>query len=136
MTRILVLMALVLAVRLGAQTQSAADSALDKKAREVASQLRCPVCQGLSINESPVQLAIEMKALVREQLAQGKSPEEVRQYFIDKYGEWVLLEPEPRGLNLLVYALPVLGVLVGALVVWNFVRRSTAPDEPDTGAAA
>lgn len=134
--RVFLLLALVFAVRVGAQTQSAADSALDKKAREVASQLRCPVCQGLSINESPVQLAIEMKALVREQLAQGKSPEEVRQYFIDKYGEWVLLEPEPRGLNLLVYALPVLGVLAGALVVWNFVRRSTTPDGPDTGATA
>lgn len=136
MIRVFLIVAFVSAAAVGAQTQSAADSALDKKAREVASQLRCPVCQGLSINESPVQLAIEMKALVREQLAQGRSPEEVRQYFIDKYGEWVLLEPEPRGLNLLVYALPVLGVLAGALMVWNFVKRSTTPDEPDAGTAA
>lgn len=101
------------------------ESALDRRTREVASKLRCPVCQGLSINDSPAELAVEMKGVVREQLAAGKSPEEVREYFIDKYGTWVLLEPEPRGFNALVYALPVLGVLGGALFVWAYVRRLT-----------
>lgn len=103
----------------------AQDSTLERRTREVASQLRCPVCQGLSINDSPAELAVEMKGVVREQLAAGKSPEEVRQYFIAKYGKWVLLEPEPRGFNVLVYALPVLAVLGGALFVWRFVRRAT-----------
>ena len=101
------------------------ESSLDRRTREVASQLRCPVCQGLSINDSPAELAVEMKGVVREQLAAGKSPDQVRAYFIEKYGTWVLLEPEPRGFNSLVYALPVLGVIGGALVVWMYVRRMT-----------
>ena len=50
------------------------ESDLDRRTREVASQLRCPVCQGLSINDSPAELAIEMKGVVREQLAAGKTP--------------------------------------------------------------
>lgn len=111
------------------------ESDLDRRTREVASQLRCPVCQGLSINDSPAELAVEMKGVVREQLAAGKTPEEIRQYFMAKYGEWVLLEPDPRGLNLLVYLLPVLGVLGGALFVWRFVSRATQPDEAGTTAS-
>ena len=112
------------------------ETSLDRRTREVASQLRCPVCQGLSINDSPAELAVEMKGVVREQLAAGKSPEEVRAYFIDKYGTWVLLEPEPRGFNALVYALPVLGVVGGALVVWMYVRRMTRAGAVSRGAVS
>ncbi|MGQ0764443.1 MAG: cytochrome c-type biogenesis protein [Gemmatimonadota bacterium] len=101
-------------------------AALERRTREVASQLRCPVCQGLSINDSPSELALEMKALVRDQLAAGKSPDQVRGYFIEKYGEWVLLEPAPRGVNLFVYLLPVLAVAAGGMIIWRAVRRWTA----------
>lgn len=98
------------------------DTALERRTREVAAGLRCPVCQGLSIADSPSELALEMKGLVREQLAAGKTPDEVRGYFIAKYGEWVLLEPKPTGLNLLVYLLPLLVVAGGGGLVWRFVR--------------
>ncbi|MGQ0646293.1 MAG: cytochrome c-type biogenesis protein [Gemmatimonadaceae bacterium] len=104
---------------------------LDRLTREVASGLRCPVCQGLSIQDSPAELAVEMKGVVREQLAAGKTPEQVRAYFIEKYGEWVLLAPEPSGFNILVYVLPVAVVLGGGWFVWGFVRRHTA--EPQSG---
>ncbi len=100
-------------------------SSLDRRTREVATPLRCPGCQGLSITDSPAELAVEMKGVVREQLAAGRSPAEIRAYFVDKYGTWVLLEPEARGFNTLVYALPVLGVIGGAVVVWMYVRRMT-----------
>jgi cytochrome c-type biogenesis protein CcmH len=102
------------------------DTALERRTREVAAGLRCPVCQGLSLADSPSELALEMKGLVREQLAAGKSPEEVRAYFIGKYGEWVLLEPKPEGLNLLVYLLPALMLLGGGWFVWRFVRTNVA----------
>jgi len=136
--RVLCTMLLIpmLASRLGAQAaQPAQETELDRRTRDVASGLRCPVCQGLSINDSPAELAIEMKGVVREQLAAGKTPEDVRAYFIAKYGEWVLLEPDPRGFNLLVYLLPVLGVLGGAVFIWSFVRRSTRPEEAGQGTA-
>lgn len=121
---------------LGAQPASpapvvAVDTALDRRTTEVASGLRCPVCQGLSISDSPSELAQEMKGLVREQLASGKTPDEVRQYFIDKYGEWVLLAPKPQGFNLLVYVLPLLLVIGGGWFVWRYVRAHSAVSEPE-----
>lgn len=100
---------------------------LEERTRMVASELRCPVCQGNSIQDSPSELAQEMKGVVRDQLAAGKTPDEVKQYFIDKYGEWILLEPKASGFNLVVYLLPVVGVLIGGVIIWRSVRRWTAP---------
>ncbi len=109
------------------------DTRLEAQTRAVAAELRCPVCQGNSIQDSPSELAQDMKAVVREQLAAGKSPEEVKQYFIAKYGEWILLEPKASGFNLVVYALPVILLLLGAVVISRAVRRWTAtPESSDT----
>lgn len=111
-----------------------ADSALEAHTSAVASQLRCPVCQGLSIQESPSELAQQMRAVVRSQLAAGRSPADVQAYFVSKYGEWILLAPAPRGINLLVYAMPILLVLGGLLAVVLAVRRWTAAP-PGQGAS-
>ena len=113
-------------------TNTPTDPALETRTSEVASGLRCPVCQGLSIQDSPSELAQQMRSLVRDQLAAGKTPEEVRAYFISKYGEWILLEPEASGFNVLVYLLPVLLVLGGLGFIVTLVRRWTvAPVEGD-----
>ncbi|HEY7567245.1 MAG TPA: cytochrome c-type biogenesis protein CcmH [Gemmatimonadaceae bacterium] len=100
---------------------------LEQRTSAVASHLRCPVCQGLSIQDSPSELAQQMRGVVRDQLAAGRTPEEVKQYFTEKYGEWILLEPEAHGFNVLVYILPVAAVVVGALVVVLAVRRWSRP---------
>ncbi|HEX7051040.1 MAG TPA: cytochrome c-type biogenesis protein CcmH [Longimicrobiales bacterium] len=115
-----------------ARQSAPADSALEARVREVAAGLRCPVCQGLSILDSPTELAQEMRAVVREQLAEGRTPAEVKEYFVSKYGEWILLEPTPEGLNLVVYLLPWLTVAAGAAVIAIGVRRWTRTGgEPD-----
>ncbi|MGH7256720.1 MAG: cytochrome c-type biogenesis protein, partial [Nitrospirales bacterium] len=62
---------------------------LEEQARIIASDLRCPVCQNLSVADSPSELARQMRDLIREQLREGKSPEEIKAYFVSKYGEWV-----------------------------------------------
>lgn len=100
---------------------------LERLTSEVASGLRCPVCQGVSIEDSPTELARQMRAVVREQLAAGRTPDQVRGYFIDKYGEWILLRPRASGFNLLVYVLPWLAILTGILVIVASVRRWTRP---------
>lgn len=128
------LLALAIALALQAPVQGAPtytpapgaapyDSALEARVREVASILRCPVCQGLSIQDSPSELSLQMKDVVRQQLKEGKSPEEVKAYFVSKYGEWILLEPKASGANLLVYGLPIVLVLGGAVFIWLMVRK-------------
>jgi cytochrome c-type biogenesis protein CcmH len=107
------------------QAGQVTDSALEAATSAVAAHLRCPVCQGLSIQESPSELSQQMRGLVKDQLRSGKTPDEVKAYFVSKYGEWILLEPKPRGFNLLVYLLPWLLVVGGAGVLAAVVRRWT-----------
>jgi len=68
-----------------------------------------------------------MRGVVREQMAQGKSDDEVRQYFIAKYGDWILLKPKAEGFSTLVYLLPALFVVGGAAVVWVMAKRWSVP---------
>lgn len=111
--------------------QAVADSILEARTAEVASELRCPVCQGLSIQDSPSELSQQMRSVVKDQLREGKTPDQVKAYFISKYGEWILLEPKAKGFNVLVYALPILLVLGGLGVIAVAVKKWTrAPDSP------
>jgi cytochrome c-type biogenesis protein CcmH len=107
-----------------------ADSALDAQTAAVASTLRCPVCQGESIEDSPSDLARQMRAVVRDRLRAGETPDQVKAYFASKYGEWILLEPTMKGLNILLYAIPVLLVVGGLALVAFLVRRWTASESP------
>lgn len=109
---------------------TSADTALEARTSAVAATLRCPVCQGESIQESPSALAQQMRALVREKLRTGESPDEVKAYFVSRYGEWILLEPKMTGLNVVLYVLPVLLVVGGLGLVVFLVRRWTRPVEP------
>lgn len=102
-------------------------AALDMKTKAVASQLRCPVCQGESIDASPSELAVELKSIVKENLAAGYTEEQVKGYFVGKYGEWILLEPQAAGFNYAVYLLPPLALVAGAAFVYFMARRWTKP---------
>ena len=108
-------------------TRATAVTDLERRTSAVASGLRCPVCQGVSVEDSPTELARQMRATVRDQLAAGRSPDQVRQYFVDRYGEWILLQPKASGFNLVVYLLPWLMVLAGLTVIVLAVRRWTRP---------
>jgi cytochrome c-type biogenesis protein CcmH len=114
---------------------------LEREMREIAAGLRCPVCQNLSVADSPSEMAQEMRGLILDQLSAGKSREEIRAYFVSKYGEWILLSPTPKGFALLVWVLPGLGLLaalagaVTALRRWSR-RESTASLPVDESAIA
>ncbi len=110
-----------------------ADSALDARTRDVASSLRCPVCQGQSLQDSDAPLAGEMRDLIRERLRAGETPADVRSYFVSKYGQWILLRPQAQGFVLAVYLLPILGLLAGGAVIVLAARRwvRAAPVEAD-----
>jgi cytochrome c-type biogenesis protein CcmH len=117
-------------------TAVAAEADVEAQVRDIALQLRCPVCQGLSVGDSPSELAQEMRHLVREQLQQGKTPPEVLEYFVQRYGEWILLAPPKRGFNLIIWIVPFALLPLGGLAVYlsarRWVRRSpiTQPAPP------
>lgn len=96
---------------------------LAERSRQLESELRCPVCQGLSIADSPAQLAVEMRRVVAAQLASGASDADVRAYFIERYGRWIVLTPDPSGTNLLLWALPGLTLIGGAATLVARSRR-------------
>jgi cytochrome c-type biogenesis protein CcmH len=109
------------------QAPALSDSALEARTSAVASTLRCPVCQGESIQDSPAELAQQMRAVVRDRLRAGETPEQIKAYFVSKYGEWILLEPAMSGLNIALYVLPVLLVIGGLVFVVFLVRKWTTP---------
>jgi cytochrome c-type biogenesis protein CcmH len=118
----------------------ATSSDLESQVREIALQLRCPVCQGLSVGDSPSELATEMRTLVREQLQQGKTSAEVLDYFAQRYGEWILLAPPKHGFNLVIWVLPFALLPIGAVAVYLGARRwvrspasgESPPPRPDS----
>lgn len=93
----------------------------DERARSIDAQLRCPTCQGLSIADSPATSATQMRAVVREQLAGGASDDQVRAFFVARYGRWILLDPPASGPDLVLWLAPALVIAIGALLV---VRRA------------
>ncbi|PYM66566.1 MAG: cytochrome C biogenesis protein CcdA [Candidatus Rokuibacteriota bacterium] len=120
------LTALVLAALLAGAARGAPAPARvvsESEVHEVAGGLRCVVCQNLSVADSPSEMARQMRAIVRERLEAGESPGEVVQYFVDRYGEWILLSPRRSGFNLLVWAAPLVAVAVGLAIVSVLVRR-------------
>lgn len=113
------------------------DARVDSLTARVASELRCPVCRSQSVLESSSDLANRMQSVIRERLARGESPAEVQAYFVDKYGEWILLRPRAEGINLLVYVLPALALVGGGWIVARRLNRWSSEgvtDEAGPGA--
>jgi cytochrome c-type biogenesis protein CcmH len=106
-------------------------AALDEKAHEVAGLLRCPVCQGLSVADSPAEMAVNMKRQVRDLLSRGYTEEQILQYFELSYGQFVLLRPKFQGVNTLVWILPIAALLLGfAVVITKMKHLSAVPAQP------
>ena len=106
--------------------------ALDKRTNEVASLLRCPVCQGMSVADSPSTVALDMKQQVRELVAEGYTQEQILNYFEQSYGQFVLLKPKMT----LVWVLPVLALLIGVAIVVFKLRKLEKPVEAPAPAPA
>jgi cytochrome c-type biogenesis protein CcmH len=98
-------------------------AALDQKTYEIASLLRCPVCQGMSVADSPAEMAVNMKKQVRALLERGYTQEQILDYFERSYGQFVLLKPKFQGVNTLVWILPILAVAIGFVIIMRSMKR-------------
>jgi cytochrome c-type biogenesis protein CcmH len=95
---------------------------LDQRVHNVASQLKCLVCQGESVADSPATLSQQMRGVIRQQLQSGKSEQEVIQYFVSRYGDRILLSPPLQGLTLLAWLVPIALMICGILLVFLVLR--------------
>ncbi|WJY20782.1 cytochrome c-type biogenesis protein CcmH [Fontisubflavum oceani] len=108
------------------------DPVLEDRARDISAGLRCLVCRNESIDESNAELARDLRLLVRERLVAGDSDREVVDFVVDRYGEYVLLNPPARGSTLILWLAGPALLLLGLGVSISFLRRrsqATAPDE-------
>ncbi|MCW8916669.1 MAG: cytochrome c-type biogenesis protein CcmH [Magnetovibrio sp.] len=102
------------------------DPALEERAREVGKQLRCVVCQNQAIDDSNAELARDMRILVRDRITKGDSNQQVIDYMVDRYGDFVLLDPPFKASTLVLWGGPGAIALFGVLaVVMLFRRRKT-----------
>jgi cytochrome c-type biogenesis protein CcmH len=105
-----------------------AGAPLTQRTSEVAGLLRCPVCQGMSVADSPSEMAVNMKGQVHELLQRGYTEEQILTYFERSYGQFVLLKPKFEGTTSLVWLLPLIALAIGAtILVVTFRRLSGAP---------
>lgn len=111
------------------------DPALENRAREVSKDLRCVVCQNQSIDDSNSGLAKKMRILVRERIAKGDSNQEVKDYLVSRYGDFVLLKPPVKGKTMVLWFGPAALVLIGLVGIIFYYRRRANVTPQAAGAA-
>ena len=114
---------LLLAILAAPQGTPLQGAALERRTMEISSLLRCPVCQGMSVADSPSTVALDMKQQVRELLERGYTEDQILGYFDRSYGEFVLLKPKFHAVNAFVWILPLLALAIGATLVLMKVRK-------------
>jgi cytochrome c-type biogenesis protein CcmH len=103
------------------------DPAQEARARALMEQLRCLVCQGQSIADSDAEMAGDMRALVRQKIAAGESPQQIREWLIQRYGDYVTYDPPFSWLTAPLWIAPILLLLAGLLIA----RRSFGKSDPE-----
>src|SRR5574337_1958146 len=104
---------LLLTIVLGVWTFAALAGSLEEQTLRLAAELRCPVCQNLSVADSPSEMATQMREVIHDKLKNGESPDQIRSYFVSRYGEWILLSPARRGFKWVAWLLPFVAILGG-----------------------
>ena len=103
------------------------DLTLDQRHRHLSEQLMCPVCDGQTIDQSSAAISIDMKSVIWQQLEAGQSNAEIREYFVERYGEAVLAAPTNTGVNLTAWVLPAVIAAVGLAAVGAAYLRMRIP---------
>jgi cytochrome c-type biogenesis protein CcmH len=120
-----IFLTLMLLLTLIPVSASVAGEARENQIREISHKLRCPTCQAMSVKESEAGLSLNMKSKIREMLEEGASEEEILDFFVERYGEWILREPPKKGFNLFLWLAPlVLILLIGFFVIRSLIRKT------------
>ena len=90
---------------------------------DVANELRCPTCTGLSVLDSDASFSVQIKDQVKQQMGEGRSKEEILDFFVERYGPWILREPPKEGFNLIAWLVPIGMFFIGPMAIWAVVWR-------------
>ena len=101
---------------------------IEVRYKKLSNELRCPTCQGLSVKDSEAGFSTSIKGKTRELLKQGKSDEEIKAYFVERYGEWILRAPPVSGLNMVLWVLPGAAIVTGRF--WVLYRSKNCVEKP------
>jgi len=108
---------------------------VEQRVLAVTDELRCPTCQALSVKDSEASFSNEIRDKVRRMVQEGQSDDQIKAFFVSRYGEWILRAPSKTGVGLIVWILPFVALIgAGGAVTWTIVRRSRARRR-GTGAA-
>ncbi len=130
-------LSLLLGFLLSTRTAAAqAPTPSDDQVNRIAHQLYCPVCENTPLDVCPTEACRQWRDLIRQQLAQGWSEDQIKQYFVAQYGARVLAEPPRTGLNWLAYLVPPLVILLGAVLLLRAMRTWTRAAAPDAAGKA
>ncbi len=111
------------------------DAKREERVMVLGKKFRCAVCQGVAIADSPASMARAQLDKVRELVAEDKSDQEIEDYFVARYGEWVLLEPRKNGLNAFLWVGPVMLLVLGiAIILAQVKKKGSGPPPPDAPA--
>ncbi len=97
----------------------------DDEVNRIAHQLYCPVCENTPLDVCPTEACRQWRDLIRQQLSQGWTEDQIKQYFVTQYGARVLAEPPASGFNWLIYVLPPIIILAGAFILFRAMRSWT-----------
>ncbi len=106
---------------------------IDRRMRAITDRLNCPLCQNTTLTECPLQVCDEMRDLIRQKLIAGENEDQIRAYFVERYGDRVLNEPPKQGFALLGWVMPLVGIMVG-VVLLGLVLRAMLHREPKQSA--
>ncbi|MEY2820315.1 MAG: cytochrome c-type biosis protein CcmH [Chloroflexota bacterium] len=105
----------------------------DDEVNAIAKQLYCPVCENTPLDVCPTEACRQWRELIRDMLAEGKNEQEIKDYFVANYGARVLSEPPRTGFNWLVYIIPPVLIVIGAVLLFSAFRAWTKPKSAEAG---
>ena len=101
----------------------------DDQVNAVARQLYCPVCENIPLDVCPTTACAQWRELIRQKLAEGKTEQQIKDYFVEQYGARVLGTPPPKGINWLVYVVPPVAILAGVYILYRALRSWKQPTQ-------
>ena len=99
------------------------DLTLEQRSYQLSKQIMCPICDAQTLDQSQSQLAKDMKVTISNQLSEGKTNEQIREFFVNRYGEEVLAYPPQKGLNIFLWIIPTTIFVTGVLIILNTYKN-------------